>query len=771
MNRKRDRRFNDYNGSNAQAWLFRLLLKHTLKIVVKEPSMTARAPHFTLVVLVVISTIVPRGVGQQCPAADFGTPIRLGKGAVGHGDRAVEFSPDGQTLAVATSIGVSLYNVKTTSEIGRLTGSTVGGVHDVAFSPDGAILASTGVGLIELWDVKTQKNIATLIEYNRRVRSGISAIAFSPDGRTIASGDQEGRIKLWDVESGVDIATINGHGKEVSSVIFSPDGAMLASGSGDDTVKLWDVGARRSIAARFKRFVTRRHIATLRGDTGLVESVAFSPDGKILAAGSPEGVNLWDVKTKRNSGVLHGLGGKKSSWVDAVRFSPDGSILAAASADSQVILWAVHGRPSTILNASSEKVAGTFARPTVALHGHEGGVYSVAFSPDGAMLASASSGGGLNKRWKSSPPADPGWNRSVKLWALTPTPSPNVAIKRYQEIASLPEHMGPIDDIWFLADGAKIASESSGKIRLWDIETGNYLDTLPKYTNPRNPRLAVAWQDGSPPQLRETASGRVIAELQEHTGKVSAVAYSADGAILALGSNNGTVRLWEIETGRLRGILSGGMGAVTDVKFSPNGARAVTLSTAQNQSGGKVIKLWNVERGLTVATPNARVYSVRYIAFSPSGKILALPARDNTISLWNTDRGLKIAALVGHTDAVYAMAFSPDETKLASAGLKDRTVRLWEVKTGKIIAVLPHMWYVFAVAFSPDGAILASGGSGDVSLRLWDGKTGQPITALHGHGGTIRKIVFAADGGTLASASDDGTVLLWKVPALLESTE
>lgn len=733
--------------------------------------MTAHARHFTLVVLIVISTATPLCAVQQCLAADFGTPIRLGKGAVGHGDRAVEFSPDGQTLAVATAIGVSLYDVKTTREIGRLTGNNGGGVNNVAFSPDGAILASTGVGLIELWDVTTRRNIATLVEHNRRVRYGISAIAFSPDGRTIASGDQEGRIKLWDVESGVDIATINGHGKVVSSVMFSPDGAMLASGSADDTVKLWDVDTRRSIAARFKRFVTRRHMATLRGEWGLVESVTFSPDGKILATGSSEGVNLWDVENKRIIATLQGKGGKKPSFVNAVRHSPDGSKLAAASTDSQVILSAVHGRPSTRLNASSEKVAGTFARPTVALHGHEGGVYSVAFSPDGAMLASASSGGGLHKRWKSSPPADPGWHRSVKLWALTPTPSPNGAIKRYQEIASLPEHMGPIDDVWFLADGAKIASESSDKIRLWETETGNYLDTLPKYTNPRNPRLAVAWQDGSPPQMRDTAAGRVIAELEEHTGEVTAVAYSADGTILALGSNNGTVRLWEVETGRLRAILSGGMGAVTDVKFSPNGARAVTLSTAQDQTGGDVIKLWNVERGLTVATPDERVFSADNIAFSPSGRILALPSRDNTISLWNTDRGLKIAALVGHTDNVYAVAFSPDETKLASAGLTDRTVRLWEVATGKIIAVLPHMWYVFDVAFSPDGAILASGGSGDVSLRLWDGKTGQPITALPGHGGTINKIVFAADGGTIASCSVDGTVLLWSVPTVFESTE
>ena len=725
-----------------------------------------------LFLLLVLAAFVPLCVLQEGLAANLGAPIRLGKGAVGHGDRAVEFSPDGQILAVATAIGVVLYDAKTIRQIGRLEGSTVGGVHDVAFSPDGAILASTPSGaIIELWDVKTRRNTVTLVEYNRRVRYGISAVAFSPDGRILASGDQEGRIKLWDVETGNDVATIKAHAKEVSSVVFSPDGSMLASGSVGDTVKLWDVETKETVAARFKRFVTRRHIATLRGDKAWFESVAFSPDGTILATGSPEGVKLWDVRSKRNIETLRWQGGKRLRLANAVKFSPDGSIFAAALSDGEVILWAVSSRPSPIMNASSNQTASTLTRPIATLHGHEGGVYSAAFSPDGAILASASSGGGLNKPRQSSPPAHPEWNRSVKLWALTPTSSSNGEMKRYQEIATLPEHMGPIDDVWFLADGSTIASESSDKVRLWEIETGKYIDTLPKYTNPSNPRVTVAWQDGSPPQLQETATGRVITTLKEHTGKVTAVAYSTDGTKIALGSDNGTVKLWEAETGRLLAILSGNMGAITDVKFSPNGTTAVTLSIPEDETGGNVIKLWNVKRGLTIATLDSRVYSARYIAFSPSGEMLALPSRDNTISLWNTDRGLKIATLVGHTDQVYAMAFSPDDTKLASAGLKDNTARLWEIETGKIIAALPHKWYVFDVAFSPDGAILASGGSGDVTLRLWDGKTGRPITALHGHGDTIRRIVFSTDGRTLASGSDDGTVLLWKVPALLESTE
>lgn len=732
--------------------------------------MTTRVLYCTRFLLVVLAAFVPLCVVQECLASNVVATIRLGKGAIGHGDRAVEFSPDGQTLAVSTAIGVSLYDVKTTREIGRLTGRDGGGGHDAAFSPDGAVLASTSGVQIELWDVNTQRNIATLVEDNRRVRYGISAVAFSPDGRILASGDQEGRIKLWDVKTRNDVATIKAHGKAVSSVMFSPDGSMLASGSGDDTVKLWDVETKETVAARFKRFVTRRHIATLRGDIVRVESVTFSPDGTILATGSPDGVNLWDAETRRNIATLRGRGGKVPSFVNAVRFSPDGSILAAALSDGEVKLWAVSGRPSPIMNASSDQTASTLTRPIATLHGHEGGVYSVAFSPDGAILASASSGGGLSKRRTSSPPAHPGWNRSVKLWALAPRPSSDGAMKRYQEIATLPEHMGPIDDIWFLGDGAKIASESSDKVRLWDAATGNFLETLPKYTNPSNPCVAVTWQDGSPPQLQETATGLVIASFKEHTGKVTAAAYSTDGTKIALGSDSGTVKVWAAETGRLLTILSGNMDKITDVKFSPNGATAVTLSMPEDPTGGITIKLWNAEKGLTMATLDGQAYSAGYITYSSSGKMLALPSRDNSISLWNSDRGLKIATLEGHTDTVWAMTFSPDETVLAS-GSKDSTVRLWEAGTGKLIAPLPHMWHVFAVAFSPDGAILATGGSGDTALKLWEGRTGRPVSAHYGHGGTIRRLVFSPDGGRLASGSDDGTVLLWNVPVLLESTD
>ena len=692
-----------------------------------------------------------------------GAIVRLGKGSVGHGDRAVAFSPDGRTLAVATAIGVSLYDVRTTREIARFIGPEGGG-GDVVFSPDGTILASVTRTQIALWDVKTRRNIGTLVE-DAQVRYGIRALTFSPDGTRLASASRT-QIKLWDIETRAEIMTLKGHTDRIESVAFSPDGQLLASGATDDTVKLWNIETGGNIAKRFKRFAARRQIATLRGNMSGVESVAFSPDGTILAVGSVGRVNLWDVETKQHIETLGGGEDEGLSFVNAVRFSPDGTVLASASSDSLVRLWAVSGRSSEGLNASSSQATGSFGVPIVTLHGHEGGVYAVAFSPDGTMLASASSGGGSTKSRRSSLFADPAWNRSVKLWALTPTPASEGEPKPYQQVATLPEHTGEIRAVWFSLDGTTIASESGDKIRLWDVETGQYIDTLPKYTNPGNPKVFIAWDDDTPVQIRETATERTIATLEAHTGKVSGIAYSPDGTTLALGSKDGTVRLWAAETGRLLTILKGDMGAVTGVKLSPDGKTAITMSASEDPTESDLIKLWNAERGLTIATLDGMTHWKRAITYSSDGKHLAAPSRNNTIGLWDADRGLKIAKLIGHTDKIWTVAFSPDGTILAS-GSKDGAVRLWDVETGHPLETLWHSWYVFTVAFSPDGTLLASG-SGDLTIGLWEVKTGRQLARLRGHGDLIWTIAFSPDGSTLASGSSDGTVLLWDVSALTE---
>ncbi|CUR34315.1 Serine/Threonine protein kinase with WD40 repeats [Planktothrix tepida PCC 9214] len=192
------------------------------------------------------------------------------------------------------------------------------GIWSVAFSPDGRTLASGSHKTIKLLDVQNQRQIATFTEHSNQVYS----VAFSPDGRTLASGSQDKTIKLWDVQSQRQIATLTGHSNTVTSVAFSPDGRTLASGS-HKTIKLWDVQSQREIV-------------TLTGHSEYVSSVAFSADGRTLASGSMDNtIKLWDVQSQRQIATLTG----HSNWVWSVAFSADGRTLASGSCDTTIKLW------------------------------------------------------------------------------------------------------------------------------------------------------------------------------------------------------------------------------------------------------------------------------------------------------------------------------------------------------------------------------------------------------------------------------------------------
>ena len=261
--------------------------------------------------------------------------------------------------------------------------------------------------------------------------------------------------------------------------------------------------------------------------------------------------------------------------------------------------------------------------------------------------------------------------------------------------------------------------------------------------------IGQEWEIGNPlPSTLHTT-------LQGHRGTVHSVTFSPDGNILASGSGDNTIKLWEVNTGKPLNTLREHNDSVYSIAFSPDG-RLLASGSKDN-----TIKLWDINASEDIQTWEHRDV-VNSVAFSPNGKILASGSDDNTIKLWDVNTGRLLRSLHGHENGVLTVVFSPDGNFLASGG-NGHTIKLWEVSTGKVVKVLrEYADNIWSLDFSPDGRLLASG-SGNNFLKLWDVKKGKELYSLPGHGNLVSSVAFSMDGRLLASGSADSTIKLWDV--------
>ncbi len=737
-----------------------------------------------------------------------GAKARLGKGAIND----IQLSSDNTRLAVASTIGVWLYDLHTGSETALLAGHT-GSVMHVAFSPDGKILASSARDeTIRLWNTETGESLLSLSTPPHPIH-----LKFSTDGKTLISQNwndtnqnRNDTVYFWDITTGKQLNMLSPNrpkirlGKDAilplaaDAFVDHTGRVTFAVGKKDGTISIHDGHTGREIRELIVRtddsstlpiqsprpYTYKNKIIEELPFMRWVDGLNFSPDGKTL-------VSIIDYREVRWYNALSLRGGQTERW-DVERDGTSRLFEGPMQLRGPIELWDVEtGEQLTVLP--------------------EG--IGVEFLGDGKTLAIID-----RDHWEFT------------IW--------DVATR--SEIAKFPKGR----HFRFSGDGKTLAIINNDGYAIWDIATRSEIAT-------HNP--IVEWFEISPEHFMLSQDGTLLVTADAHgtvavretknakqlrlvttgyTKPFTALAFSHDGKTLASGNSTSNLQLWDTHTGTKQNTIKAAAHKIAGLAFAPDN---VTLTAVTEQEG---IMQWDITTGKQVAahtlpntsistsgarkglvfTPNSEKLVVNNlddlwkhrikshettidiwditpdkpprhliefvtvqgpIALTPDGSILASSSDSHAATdLWSTHTGKRIATLktpgnwsnellvrLGRRHIrVYALAFTHDGETLA-VGTGDKHIQLWNVTDHQHIGSLEgHKYVVCELAFSPDGKTLASGDKGG-KIHLWEMPTHQHLTTFDGHKGYIRTLAFSPDGKTLASMSDDaGTILLWNVP-------
>ena len=592
-------------------------------------------------------------------------------------------------------------------------------------------------GTVKLWDVQAGKLLPQPWQNQRKA----SAAIFSGDGQIVLMAGTE-RVAWKHVRSDKSLSWPHGHKDTIYALAVSSDGTRLVTASLDKTARIWNTRTGELIGEPLKH-------------QGPIVAVAISPNGATVLTGSTDSTaRLWNSSTGHPIGPsLHHEG-----TVMAVAYSPDSTMAVTGSKDNAARIW-------------STESCELLVPPLM----HDGAVGAVAVSPDGKLVLTGSSDK-TTRLWRtangkslSAPLAQQGEASAVGFLGDGTRflgASADGIVRIWQTDSLLPDcaplrHTHKVIKHALSSDGKRVLTGSAdGKIRLWELPSSLPLcATLPHKDalyavcfSPDGTRILTASFDGSA-KIWDAASYEPLVELR-HGAEIVCAAFSPDGKTAVTGSADNTAQLWDASTGQSRGPPLRHGGRIHAAAFSPDGARLVTASRDHTAT------IWNTQTGSALGSPLRHGGQVLSVAYSHDGKKVITGSADGKAQLFDVSTGESLCEPLYHGGFVMAVAFGPDGNTVATVGT-DATAQLWNGQRGTPLGRrLQHHGPVSALAYSPDGRLVATASS-DKTTRIWVAATGEALCPPLQHNGAVYAVAFSPNGRLVATASADGNARLW----------
>ncbi|MFO0843804.1 MAG: M56 family metallopeptidase [Gemmataceae bacterium] len=630
--------------------------------------------------------------------------------------------------------------------------------------------AAPPVGITDNRDPEATSFTVSATDFLAPLRAKLGArlaavgMAVSPDGKTLAVGEEGGQIRLLDPRSGGLLRTLKGHDDAVTTLAFSRDGKRLATSGPDTTVKVW-------------RVADGQLARSLKGPGSWVYTLAFSRDGKRLASGSYDrSIHVWPL----DGGEAKVLDGHRAS-VRALVFGRDDRTLISGGTDRAIRVWDLAtGQGKTISKD------------------HEGDVRGLTLLGDGRSLISAGGDGYLRlydlaamKETKSVKAAPEGQIISLTLSLgernlAVGTEGGSVMLydpeKLVLRTTQASVHQGGALALGFLPGGTRMFSLGGDhSLKAWEGEPGP-LRLLVGHKGPV--RHAVyspdgrwvlsggGWPEGDGTlRLWDATTGRLIRDVVTSQKQVFALAWAPDGRHAVIGQEDGAVQMWDVTAPRLVRDYKGHTEQVPFLSLSPDGKHLVT------GSHDKTVKVWNVETGAVERTLSGHTGPVRAVAFHADGKRVISGSWDKTVRVWDGGSGRELASVPFADAKVERVALLPDGKRVLVVG--ESVARLYDLETGGAVREFgPVSNGAIGLDVSPDGRRALTCGY-DGAARLWDVETGAELRRFAGHRGTVWSVRFSPDGKTVLTSGggawvggkpvkgDDFAIRVWRLPTAM----